>query len=112
MVLLCKAGLARTRVAARGGGRRIAGGSGIQFLLATLLFAVADLASMALSNLHTEGLEEKVQLPVKILLRDAKIPFQEEQELLLHQVDLGAAESEGVGVGVDVAVVGPVLVLW
>jgi hypothetical protein len=67
---------------------------------------------MSLGNLVAEWLKEVVEIPVKILLGDAKVPLEEEEELLLHQVNLCAAEAKVVALGGDVAVVGPVLVLW
>jgi hypothetical protein len=67
---------------------------------------------MSLGNLVAERLKEVVEIPVKVLLSDAKVPLKEEEELLLHQVDLCAAEAKVVALGGDVAVVGPVLVLW
>jgi hypothetical protein len=81
------------------------------FLLSPLL-AVSDLPGMSLGNLVAEGLKEVVEIPVKVLLSNAKVPLKEEEELLLHQVDLCAAEAKVVALGGDVAVVGPVLVLW
>jgi hypothetical protein len=98
-------------VTARGGRAGISGGGGIELLLSSLLLAVSDLSGMSLGNLVTEGLEEVVEITVKVLLGDSKIPFKKEEKLLLHEVDLGAAEAKVVAVSGDVAVVGPVLVL-
>jgi hypothetical protein len=67
---------------------------------------------MSLGNLVAERLKEVVEIPVKVLLRNAKIPLKEEEKLLLHQVNLCAAEAKVVALGGDMAVVGPVLVLW
>ena len=47
---------------------------------------------------------------VEILRVDAEIPVKEEQQLLLHKVDLGDGEAK-VLVAADSAVPGPVLVL-
>lgn len=108
VVLGCIA--SRARVATRRGRAGVAGG-GVELLLATLLFAVSHLLVMSLSNLASERLKEVVEVTVKILLGNAQIPLEQKEELLLHQVHLGAAEAEVVGFSNDVTVVGPVLVL-
>lgn len=48
---------------------------------------------------------------VKILLANDQIPLQQVEQLLLHQVDLGQAESK-VLIALDHRVSCPVLVLW
>lgn len=73
---------------------------------------MAHLPDVSLGNAGTERLEERIQLPVQVLLRNSQLPLQEEEQLLFHQVDLGAVETKAVHVSVDVCVVGPVLVLW
>lgn len=80
-------------------------------LLALLLLAVTQLAGVALGNLDARGLQKDVQLGVQVVLGDSQVPLEQEQQLLLHQVDLGAGEAKGVVGGVHVGVVGPVLVL-
>lgn len=73
---------------------------------------MAHALGVALSNLAAERLEEEVELAIQVVLRDSQVPFQEEEQLLLHEVHLGAAKSKAVSLGVDVGVSGPVLVLW
>lgn len=85
--------------------------TGSHFLLASLLLMVTHFASMSLGNAAANRGQERIQLPVQILLMNSQVPFEKEEELLLHQVDLGAIESKAVEVGVDVGIVGPVLVL-
>lgn len=110
------AGMARARLAT---GRRRAGvadvgrggGGGVQLLLATLLLAVTHALGVGVGDLVADGLKERVELAVEILLDNAEVPFEKEEELLLHEVDLGAVEAESVHLGGDVSVVGPVLVL-
>ena len=89
----------------------VSSGSDIGLLLSSLLLAVSHLPSVSLGNLVAERLKEVVEIPVKVLLGNAKIPFKKEEKLLLHQVNFCAAEAEVVALGGDVAVVGPVLVL-
>lgn len=102
---------ARSGVASR---RRRAGVSGAgsrELLLASLLLAVSHLAGVSLGDLMAEGLEEVVEVAVEVLLSNSQVPLEKEEKLLLHEVDLGAAEAKVVAVSGDVAVVGPVLVL-
>lgn len=62
-------------------------------------------------NVASDRCQEHVQLAVQVLLLDPQVPVQQEQQLLLHQVDLCPAEAEVLVVVADDAVVGPVLVL-
>lgn len=96
---------------ARRGRAGISGGGGIELLLSSLLLTVSDLPGMSLGNLVAEGFKEVVEVTVKVLLGNPKIPLKKEEKLLLHEVDFGAAEAKAVALGGDVAVVGPVLVL-
>lgn len=41
------------------------------------------------SLLAADGVEERLEVKVEILRVDSHVPVQKEEELLLHQVDLG-----------------------
>ena len=80
-------------------------------LLGDALLGLHDTdALLVAQDLGADGRQEGVEVGVQVLLGDAQVPVQEEQELLLHQVDLGAREAKGLEAA-HVGVVGPVLVL-
>lgn len=60
---------------------------------------------------RADGREERVEVFIEVLWVDPQIPVEEEEQLLLHEVDLGDGESK-VFVAADAGVASPVLVLW
>lgn len=101
-------GLARAGAASRSGRSWVS--SRVRLVPATLLLAMSHLLDVALINLAAKGLKEVVELAVEVLFSDAKVPLEQEEKLLLHQVDLSTAEAKIVHLSVDVRVVGPVFV--
>lgn len=79
--------------------------------LADLLDPLELLSTLGLANLVVaNGSEERLQVEVEVILVDAKIPIEEEEKLLLHEVDLGEGKSK-VLVAANGAVASPMLVL-
>jgi tRNA-binding EMAP/Myf-like protein len=86
-------------------------GSELILLSGKLLLALSDACLLGLSGLvAADGSQEWLEVEVKILWVDAKVPVEEEEKLLLHEVDLGDGEAK-VLVAADSTVPGPVLVL-
>jgi hypothetical protein len=80
----------------------------LEVLLALLLESLALAAAVMLD---TDGSKEWLEMFVEVLVADAEVPVEEEEELLLHEVDLSDREAEVV-VAADERIPGPVLVLW
>lgn len=79
--------------------------------MATLLFTVAHALGVGVGNLMAVRLEEEVELAVKVMLDNTKIPLKKEKKLFFHQVDLVAVEAKNISVVLNAGVVGPVLIL-
>lgn len=73
---------------------RLAGQVGVALELALAVF---------FSNLGFNGLEEGLEMEQQIGLLDTEVPVEEEQELLLHEVDLSDVK-EAVGMAGPVSV--------
>lgn len=83
----------------------------VELLLSALVLALGHLASMAVADLAAQRGQEVIQFTVQVRLGDPQVPLEEEEELLLHGVDLLSVEAEVVVVSSHVGVAGPVLVL-
>lgn len=93
-------------------GRKVLGGELVLLLAGVLLLLLDEPGLLGLAGLpDTDGSKEGLKVVVKILGVDAEVPVEEEEELLLHEVDLGDGEAEVV-VAAHSAVASPVLVLW
>ena len=83
----------------------------------SLLFqeALAKLSLLGLLGLAdlvcADWCKERFKVSVKIVFTDDQVELEEVEELLLHEVDFGQAESKAI-VALDSGVTSPVLVLW
>lgn len=84
----------------------------LELLLASVLLLLLDEPGLlSLARLpDTDGCKEGLKVVVKVLGVNAEVPVKKEEQLLLHEVDLGDGEAEVV-VTANSAVASPVLVL-
>lgn len=75
-----------------------------------LLLSKPGLLSLACLP-DTDGCQEGLEMEVEILWVDAEVPVEKEEQLLLHEVDLGDGETKAL-VAANSSVASPVLVLW